>query len=280
MPTGPSIEDLKKIASNKRVIHLSKKSKRFTKEIRNNVGYVTQSPRNHPLVIKKAKVDAALVRKKSRLRDKLLDKAPKRHFRNADTDALDAQFADTDGFDAEFAMRSSSTPTLIQETEPAKPLKYNILERGIVVQLTCEPNPSLTYSEKYEGSIKVVMARVALCDRQETRRCRKPKTIKKVVESKPATLIPEVKDLFPAVCRLTQCIFCISNEGYSIVERTFEYSRPNKMMNHVENMHFPKYGQGKVKCEHPLCKETDLTLPSVIAFKNHAAREHKIFLRV
>lgn len=81
VPTDPSTEDLKKIASNKRVMHLSKKSKRLSKEIRNDVGYVTQSPRNHPLMIEKAKVDAVLVRKNSRLRDKLLDKARKRHFR-------------------------------------------------------------------------------------------------------------------------------------------------------------------------------------------------------
>ena len=93
-------------------------------------------------MIEKAKADAALVRKKSRLRDKLLNKVRKRHFRNADTDARDAQFADTDGSDAGLAIRSSSIP--IQETEPAKPLEYNIMERGVVVRLTYEPNPSLT----------------------------------------------------------------------------------------------------------------------------------------
>lgn len=127
------------------------------------------------------------------------------------------------------------------------------------------------------------MARVKLCDLQETRRFCKPKSTekKKVVESKPATLIPEVKNLFPTVFKPTRCIFCIGNKAYSIAERTFEYSRPNKMTNHVENMHLSKYGQGEeVKCEHPLSKETDLTLPSFMAFNNHAAREHKIFLRV
>lgn len=52
-------------------------------------------------------------------------------------------------------------------------------------------------------------------------------------------------------------------------------------MNYIENIYFPKYGQSKeVNYKYLLYKQTDPNLPNVIAFKNYAAREHKIFLYV
>lgn len=36
----------------------------------------------------------------------------------------------------------------------------------------------------------------------------------------------------------------------------------------------------EVLCPHPKCKAVNLVLPSVMAFKNHTAKVHKIFLRV
>lgn len=64
---GLSTENLKKIACNKQVIHLSKKNKCLIKVMRNNIGYIMKFLYTHPLVIKKAKVNTALICKKSRL---------------------------------------------------------------------------------------------------------------------------------------------------------------------------------------------------------------------
>jgi hypothetical protein len=41
-----------------------------------------------------------------------------------------------------------------------------------------------------------------------------------------------------------------------------------------------KSGINEVLCPDPKCKAVNLVLPSAMAFKNHTAKVHKIFLRV
>jgi len=88
-----------------------------------------------------------------------------------------------------------------------------------------------------------------------------------------------VADLFPLECKPRQCIFCLGDDRKPYLERIYEYTRSNKMMNEVEK-HLRKFGPGdKVACPHPHCKTAGLILPSVQDFKNHTARIHKIFCR-
>ncbi len=87
------------------------------------------------------------------------------------------------------------------------------------------------------------------------------------------------KNEFPMVCRPTQCPFCLDNKRLSYLQRIYEYSKPNKMINKAKK-HLERFAPiDEVPCPHPQCKTVGLVLPNVIAFKNHTATEHKIFLR-
>ncbi len=152
-PTGLSDELSKKLANSKRVVRLSSKSKRLTAKIRAKYGPVKHAPRKNSWVKEKKDVDAALHREKTNRRSRMIDKARKRHFRNADTDTLEAQFTDT-------AISASAN-----DVELLKPLNYNISERDVVIRLTCEPVINLTDREKHVRRIEAIKARAALCRR-------------------------------------------------------------------------------------------------------------------
>jgi len=234
-PTGLSDELSKKLANSKRVVRLSSKSKRLTAKIRAKYGPVKNAPREDPWVKKKKDVDAALHRERTNRRSRMVDKARKRHFRNADTDTLEAQFADT-------AISASA-----KDAELTRPLKYNIPERDVVIRLTCEPVTDLTDREKHVRSIEAIKARAALCRRQESQRrgrprsTFKPKELMNSSEGLAKDSEEDTTDYFPLICRPTQCPFCLGEERKSYEDRTFEYCRPNKMMEHVHKAHLRKY---------------------------------------
>jgi len=84
---------------------------------------------------------------------------------------------------------------------------------------------------------------------------------------------------FLVVCRLTQCLFCLSDERLPYLHRIYEYFKSNKMMNEARK-HLKRFApKNQVSCSHSQCKAAGLVLPSVMAFKNHIAIVHKIFLR-
>ncbi len=70
-----------------------------------------------------------------RLRDSMVEKARKRHFRKADTIAFDSQFS------------ASSAHQDSESDEPAARRKYNIPERAEVVRWICQPAAGLTDRE-------------------------------------------------------------------------------------------------------------------------------------
>lgn len=89
-PTKLSPELSKKAADGKRVLQLSRESKALTEKIKRKYNIVKRAPPNDPLVKTKKQVDAALHREKNNRRNRLLERARKRHFRNADTTIFDA----------------------------------------------------------------------------------------------------------------------------------------------------------------------------------------------
>jgi hypothetical protein len=151
---------------------------------------------------------------------------------------------------------------------------------------TCEPVTDLTDREKHIRRIEAIKARAALCRRQESQRRGRPRSTFKPKElmNPPEDLAEDSEedttDYFPLICRPTQCPFCLGEERKSYEDRTFEYCRPNKMMEHVQKAHLRKYASNdEINCEHPTCKANSLTLPSVMAFKSHTAKVHQITLR-
>ncbi|KAI4191972.1 MAG: hypothetical protein LQ350_008714 [Teloschistes chrysophthalmus] len=84
---------------------------------------------------------------------------------------------------------------------------------------------------------------------------------------------------FPMMCEPTQCLFCLGDPRLPYLQRIHGYAKPNKMMDEVEK-HLRKYApQDILPCPHPQCQAVELTLPNTVTFKNHAAKEHRIFLR-
>jgi len=204
----------------------------------------------------------------------MVDKARKRHFRNVDTDTLEAQFADT-------AISASA-----KDVELTRSLKYNIPKRDVVIRLICEPVTDLTDREKHVRSIEAIKARAALCRQQESqRRDRSRSTFKSKKLMNSSEGLAEnseenTTDYFPLICRPTQCSFCLGEKRKSYENRTFEYCRLNKMMKHVQKAHLRKYASNdEINCEHSTCKANSLTLPSVMAFKRHIVKVHQINLR-
>ncbi len=82
-PTHLSPELSKKVANRKRVLQLSRESKELTQKLKDKYDLVRCAPANEPWLRTKQQVDAALHREKNNRRNRLLEKARKRHFRNA-----------------------------------------------------------------------------------------------------------------------------------------------------------------------------------------------------
>ena len=208
-PNKLSEELSKKLANSKRVVQLGRTSKALTVKLKKKYQVLRLAPPNDPWLKAKKQVDAALHREKTNRRNRMLEKARKKHFRNADTATLEAQFADS----------SLAAPDDDDVKLPA-PLQYDIPERGEIVRLTCEPIGDLTDHEKHAWRIEALRARVALCSRQESRRSRPrstPPSRESMTAPKTSSEDSEenTKELFPLVCKPTQCIFCLGNERQS-----------------------------------------------------------------
>lgn len=273
-PNTLSRELSKKLANNKRVVQLGRRSKDLTEKLREKYRLVRLAPLNDPLLEAKKQVDAALHREKTNRRKRMLEKARKRHFTNADTATLESQFT------------GSTVAASGEEVKSAVPLQYDIPERSDIVRLTCEPMGDLTDHEKHIWRIEALRARIALCSRQESRGRRRPRFayqssgLMTPPEGSPEVLEEDATNRFPLVCKPTQRIFCLGNEHKSDQGRTFEYARPNKMMDEVER-HLKRFAPSDpIMCPHPTCRAAGLVLPGVTSFKNHTATVHKIFLRV
>ena len=271
-PNKLSEELSKKLANSKRVVQPSHTSRALTNKLKQTYRFLRLALPNDPWLQEKKQVDTALHREKVNRRNRMLDKARRRHFRNADTATLEAQFTD------------ASLAASDKEVKPPAPPQYDIPERGEVVRSTCELIADLTDHEKHARRVETLRARVTLCGRQESRR-RRPESTQPSREpmTPPKTSREDSEgdrhDRFPLVCKPTQCIFCLGNERKSYQGRTAEYARPNKMMNEVER-HLKRFASDDpVPCPHPQCTASELVLPRVAAFKNHTAMVHKILLR-
>ena len=269
-PTELSSEQRAELSQHPMVIRLCQKNKALTTQI-HAAGYrPISTAKGTCLFEKKKKAEARLNRFKTRLRNDMIEKARKRHFRKADTVAFDSQFS------AAGAPQASS-----RDAPCAKPIEYHLPERAAVVRLTCAPADGLTEQGKLTRRIKAIEARAALCRRQESRRHRRPQSHVKREEpdSSLGDSTEERKGRFPLICKPTQCIFCLGNASKPYEERLYEYAKPNKMMNEVER-HLKRFASDDpISCPHPRCMVSETVLPHVMAFKNHTAMVHKIMLR-
>ncbi len=265
----------KKLANSKQMIRLSSKSKRLIIKIRIKYELVKHASRENSWIKKKKDVDAVLHREKMNRRSRMIDKVRKQHYRNVDTDTLEAQFADI------------AISTSVKDVELTRSLKYNISKQDVVIWLICESVIDLTNRKKHVRSIEIIKVRAALCRRQESQRRDKSRSTfksKKLMNSSEdlaENSEENTTDYFFLICRSIQCSFCLDEKRKFYENRTFEYCRSNKMMKHVQKTHLRKYASNdEINCEHSTCKTNSLTLSSVMTFKSHIVKMHQINLRV
>ena len=141
------------------MIRLSQRNKHLTAKLKPKgftpISTAEGTVEGGPLYQKKKKVVTRLNGFKNKLRNDVIEKSGKRHFRKADTQYFDAQ-------------GSASVHQISKDAEQAKPFKYNITERAEVVQLSCTPVNELIDQVKHAPRIRVIETRAALCGRQET----------------------------------------------------------------------------------------------------------------
>ncbi|KAI9747625.1 MAG: hypothetical protein M4579_007427, partial [Chaenotheca gracillima] len=247
-PTKLSDEQSRELAKHPKILRLGNKSKELTAQCKARYGTVVQAA-GTDLYKQKKEADAALNRARFKRRSKVLRRARKKHFRNAGTRALNSQFC-------------SSTFDHHDGAARARPDKYEVNERGLVIQLTCDPSDHLTAEEKLLQRVRAIEVRAALCNRQERPRRGKPTTRPNTDTIKEGS---KEEELYPLICKPTQCIICIGDKSKSFENRTFAYCNINKMREHVERSHLryllPKK---EVTCYHPLCQSPKVVLHGII----------------
>ncbi|OBT74038.1 hypothetical protein VF21_07827 [Pseudogymnoascus sp. 05NY08] len=169
------------------------------------------------------------------------------------------------------------TPTYV---EPV--VKHQLPERAQLQEIMCDLSKDLNARDIVIRRIHAIDTMVALSRRQEVQ-CHKPR-LSKSSSGSPLGGSPEVKEespvpeTFPVKCKTTQCIFCIGDDRQSYDRRMRTFSKPDKMMDHVER-HLEKNTTGTFECRHPVCKAEGLLLGNIILFKNHVEMVHGIRLR-
>ncbi|MCJ1422042.1 hypothetical protein MMC32_008411 [Xylographa parallela] len=160
-PTELSSEQKAELRRHPQVIRLSQKNRALTNKI-HAAGYrPISTAKGTPLFEQKKRIEARLNCVKTTIRNRMIEKARKRHFRKADTVAFDSQFSVT-----------GATQTFSPNTSPTKPVTCHLPERVAVVRLTCTHADGLTEQAKLTQRIHAIEARAALCHRQESRRRR------------------------------------------------------------------------------------------------------------
>ena len=174
------------------------------------------------------------------------------------------------------------------------PTQFNLPERGWLVRLICDCVSDLTDKEIHARRISAIFLGAALCGRQESAHRDRPQAslncvglsslLEAISEVRAEALQTDDEDPFPleclpTQCPPTQCPIYIGDERKSIDERTREFSRLSKMMDHVDSHLIGLPPNTPVYCHHPKCMAQSVVLETLSAFKNHTGRVHNIKLR-
>jgi hypothetical protein len=161
-------------------------------------------------------------------------------------------------------------------------IEHQLQERTQLQEVICDFSEDLTTKDIVKRRIRAIDLMVALCCQREDQR---PKLRSIIIHPEPVkeeSPGPELSDLepFPMLCKKTQCPICIGDERMTYERRTFSYSRPSKLMDHVESAHLRKIPEHQaISCRHPVCVSSGLVLNNLMHFKNHVQRIHGISLR-
>ncbi len=235
------------LTNHPKISKLRRKRDRIASEIKNaDVSCATSGK----LLQEKGQADAVLQRAKSRLRVQALAKMRKEHFRKSDTQQLEAQF-------------SEEVPVKLKQDAGITSITYQLKERARVAKTMCQPADELGKPKDLKRRKRLIQSLTALCERREARR---RTTVPSSIEK---DRMPEPHQ-FPIKCERTQCIFCLGLEDLPFHQRVFQWSRPAKMMDHVDKEHLrTRATSATIDCPHPVCKEGSVVLHGLQHFKSH-----------
>ena len=169
------------------------------------------------------------------------------------------------------------------------PVVYAFEERARIAKAFFDPLSTAVANGNLEWRISIADDMVSLCSRQEgvfrkARRTRRMRTddvgaeptmptikIEPESESDSPALVP-----FPLQCQPYQCLYCLGNVNLPMEERLHNLGSKYSLQRHFDRrQHLFRMG-GPCPFPHPECAE--VTLDSVVHFKNHAARIHGIYM--
>jgi len=266
-PKGLSKEESRAIANHPKIVELRQRRDALTakiRKIRNNSGPFADA-KEESLIQQREEAEAALRRRKKRLRDRAEANSRKMYFLNNDTKELEEQCEDPSLYELSDGQATTAT--------------YQLEERARIAEILCSPYGDLTEPENLDQRIDLIRNLTKLCSRREARR-------RNTRPYSPVEVIAKEEDVaishsFPLDCDPRQCLFCIGDERLPYQQRLFCWSRPAKMMDHIEDKHLQLFApDSKIPCPHPKCKEGHVALNGVLHFKNHAQTVHQIKLRL
>jgi hypothetical protein len=180
-----------------------------------------------------------------------------------------------------------------QYVEPT--IEHQVGERNELQRILCDDSNDFSPEQIAQRQRQAARLLTRLCSRREVqhrhRRANVPKQqrcdadrteadreadLGVKVEGSPT---PEPVELFPLKCKKTQCPVCVGDESLAFEQRMFCYSRPAKMMDHVEGHLRGLSPDAKVPCWHPHCRSGGVVLDGVMHYKNHVSTVHDIALR-
>ncbi|KAF2194980.1 hypothetical protein K469DRAFT_698544 [Zopfia rhizophila CBS 207.26] len=265
-PTGPTPEDARAIQQHPKIVKLRQRRDALTakiKQIRRRAGPCADAEEEEELLQQKKEAEAALRRKKKSLRDRAEKKARERYFMDNDTRELEEE-----------------SDSLLNDKDKGKSttITYALEERACIADMLCRSHGDLTEPGNLNQRIELIRTLTKLCSRREARRRSTiPCSSGAVVKQEDVAVLSSL----PLECDPRQCLFCIGDERLPIPQRTFCWSRPAKMMDHIEDHHLKRFApNAKIPCPHPTCQKNGVVLDGVSHFKNHALSVHKIKLRL
>ncbi|KAF2174706.1 hypothetical protein K469DRAFT_685751 [Zopfia rhizophila CBS 207.26] len=265
-PTKPSLEDARAIRQHPKVVKLRQRRDALTakiKQIRRRAGPYIDAEEEEELLQQKKEAEAALRRKKKSLRDRAEKKARERYFMDNDTRELEEES------DSLLDNKDKGESTTIT---------YALEERACIADMLCRSHGDLTEPGNLNQRIELIRTLTKLCSRREARRRSTiPCSSEAVVKQEDVAVFSSL----PLECDPRQCLFCIGDERLPFPQQTFCWSRPAKMMDHIEDHHLKRLAPNtKIPCPHPTCQKNGVVLDGVSHFKNHALDVHKIKLRL
>jgi hypothetical protein len=265
-PTRLEPDDARAIAQHPTVVELRQRRDAWTQKIKDHqqqfeLGDGAEKELGLLIDSRKA-AEADLRRKKKLLRDRQTKRNRERYFAENDTRELEEEN------DLLLESEDENEPTMVYELE----------ERASIVALLCRPTVGLDEPGALERRIQLVQYMTKLCGRREARRRRTaPNLALPQAESGDKNVILST----PLECDARQCLFCIGDEALSVSQRTFCWSRPAKMMDHIEKFHLNLLElDSRILCPHPECRNKKVVLDCVTHLKRHALEVHKVTLRL